>query len=66
MMGHGSILVTIIMVVFKRNIIVINSYEINGINMYKINNNKLQNESKNYFILITNMKYLTIIVLHIM
>lgn len=66
MMGHGSILVTIMMVVFKRNIIVINSYEINGINMYKINNNKLQNESKNYFILITNMKYLTIIVLHIM
>jgi len=65
-MGHGSILVTIMMVVFKRNIIVINSYEINGINMYKINNNKLQNESKNYFILITNMKYLTIIVLHIM
>jgi len=45
MTDHGSIFVdTITIVVFKRNIIVINNYKINRINMYKIKNNKLRNE----------------------
>jgi len=45
MTDHGSIFVgTITIVAFRRNIIVINNYKINRINVYKKKNNKLQNE----------------------